>query len=106
MENGNLLAGRKLPPIICTLTEAKLILGPVTAGYAWGEKTIVDLWTRCAPTPDSTLRHEKRIISPAHLGDWLADVLNKRGIPLDAQAELYNLLATGAPKRHVRSNHG
>jgi hypothetical protein len=87
---GNLLAGQQLRPIICTLAEAKRILGPTAAGYPWAEKTIVDLWTRCAPTPDSGPGMiEKRIISPAHLGEWLADVLNRQGKPLTEQAKLY-----------------
>ena len=47
------MLGRNLPLIICSLVEARAILGPVTLGYAWGESTIKDLWSQCAPTPDS-----------------------------------------------------
>lgn len=93
----NLLQGRQLKPIICTLKEAKAILGPVTLGYAWGEGTIKDLWSQCAPTPDSGPgRVEKRIISPAHLGAWLADVLERQGRPMTDQASVYNDFVSGA----------
>ena len=80
-----------LRPIICTLQEARAILLPVTEGYTWGETTIKDLWTRCAPTPDSTIGSsgEKRIINPEHLGAWLADVLEKKGRPVSDAAGLY-----------------
>ena len=103
----NLLKGRQLQPIICTLEEAKAILGPVTVGYAWGEKTIVDLWSQCAPTPDSGPgRVEKRIISPAHLGQWLADVLARQGQPMTAQAAVYNEFVSGASNGRGRGNAG
>lgn len=92
----NILAGRKLYPIICTLQEAYAILGPITLGYTWGQSTIKDLWSRCAPTPDSIYgtATERRIISPAHLGEWLADVLNRQGKPLDEAASVYNQFMT------------
>ena len=93
---GNILQGRNLPPIICTLDEAKAILGPVTVGYTWGEGTIKDLWSQCAPTPDSGPgRVEKRIISPAHLGEWLADVLERQGRPMTDQASVYSKFVSG-----------
>jgi hypothetical protein len=93
----NLLAGRNLKPIICTLAEAKAILGPLTLGYAWGENTIKDLWSQCAPVPNSAPgMAEKRIISPAHLGAWLADVLQRQGNPLTEQASVYNQFMSGA----------
>jgi hypothetical protein len=87
----NVLAGRQLQPIICTLAEAQRILGPVAAGYPWAEGTIRDLWQRCAPTPESVvgMLSERRIISPAHLGDWLSDVLQRQGRPLSDAAALY-----------------
>jgi hypothetical protein len=97
-----LVMGRTLPPIICTLPEAKRILQPITLGYAWGDGTISDLWSRCAPTPDSipgTIT-EKRIISPAHLGEWLEDVLNRQGRPLTDSAQIY-MDFMGA-RKHVR----
>ena len=100
----NLLAGRNLQPIICTLAEAKAILLPLTVGYAWGEKTIVDLWTQCAPSPDSGPgRPEKRIISPSHLGAWLADVLQRQGQPLTEQASVYNQFISGATSNGRRT---
>lgn len=93
----NLLIGRNLPPIICTLAEARAILGPVTLGYAWGESTIKDLWSQCAPTPDcGPGRVERRIISPAHLGKWLEDVLARQGRPVTDQAAIYNEFMSGA----------
>ena len=92
----NILRGRNLPPIICTLQEAYAILGPVTLGYAWGTGTINDLWSQCAPTPDSGPgRPEKRIISPAHLGQWLEDVLARQGRPVTDQAAIYNAFVSG-----------
>lgn len=97
-----LVMGRTLPPIICTLTEAKQILLPVTLGYAWGESTISDLWSRCAPTPESIpgTVTERRIISPAHLGEWLEDVLNRQGRPLSDSAAIY-MDFVKARKQHV-----
>jgi hypothetical protein len=89
----NLLAGRQLQPLILSRSELTRVLLPLTVGYAWGEKTIVDLWTQCAPVPGGTV--ERRIISPAHLGAWLADVLAKQGRPLSEQAVIYNTLASG-----------
>jgi hypothetical protein len=88
----NLLAGRRLPPIICTYAEAQAILGPVALGYPWAEGTIRDLWQRCAPMPDSVVgtAQEKRIIAPNHLGEWLADVLQRQGRPLSEAASIYN----------------
>lgn len=100
MANGNLLAGQHLQPLILSRAELTRVLGPLTMGYAWGEKTIVDLWTQCAPVPGYGV--EKRIISPAHLGAWLADVLAKQGKPLDTQAAIYNTLASGALKHNGR----
>ena len=96
-----MLAARKLPPLILTYQEARRVLWPIAAGYPWAEGTIHDLWTRCAPTPDSVVgsKTEKRIINPAHLGEWLEDVLTRRGLPLDAQATVYNQFIRG---NHVR----
>jgi hypothetical protein len=90
-----LLRGQQLTPIICTYAEAQAILGPVAFGYPWAEGTIRDLWTRCAPTPDSLLgtATERRIISPAHLGEWLEDVLARQGRPLSDAARIYNQFA-------------
>lgn len=93
----NLLIGKNLPPIICTLQEAYAILGPLTLGYAWGQNTIKDLWSQCAPTPNSGPgKPEKRIISPAHLGKWLEDVLARQGRPMSDQASIYNEFVSGA----------
>lgn len=88
----DILDARILPPIICTYAECRRILAPVAAGYPWAEGTIHDLWTRCAPTPDSIVgtESERRIIAPTHLGQWLADVLERQGRPLDEAARIYN----------------
>jgi hypothetical protein len=96
----SLLRGRGLYPIICTYQEAKAILGSVAYGYPWAESTIHDLWTRCAPTPDSIVGTptEKRIIAPPHLGDWLEDVLARQGRPLSDAAKIY--------KQFIGANHG
>lgn len=88
----SLLAARNLQPIICTYAECRRILEPLAAGYPWAEGTIRDLWTRCAPTPDSIVGtpSERRIIAPKHLGEWLEDVLARQGRPLDEAARVYN----------------
>lgn len=99
----NLLAGRGLQPIICTLMEAYKTLLPHTIGYVWGAATIKDLWSRCAPVPDSRIGSydERRIISPAHLGEWLADVLERQGRPVDDQAAIYlEFLGATNVRRH------
>ena len=88
----SLLAARELKPIICTWAQCQTILGPIALGYPWAEGTIRDLWTRCAPTPDSITgtAQEKRIIAPKHLGEWLDDVLRRQGRPLDEAARIYH----------------
>ncbi len=93
----NLLRARGLKPLILSYAELHRVLWPLCEGYAWGENTLGDLWRRMAPVPGYAI--EKRIISPAHLGEWLADVLDKRGLPLDAQAMAYNELVSGAKPR-------
>lgn len=98
----NLLAGRGLEPIICTEVECFRILLPITFGYKWGGDTISDLWRRCAPIPGPGV--ERRIISPAHLGEWLADVLERQGRPLTDQAAIYNQFANGAKHNGRRAS--
>jgi hypothetical protein len=93
----SLLRAQRLQPIICTYQQAVAILGPVAMGYPWAEGTIRDLWTRCAPTPESVVGSagEKRIVSPTHLGEWLEDVLQRQGRPLSDAARIYNEFQTG-----------
>ena len=84
---------RKLPPITATYDELVTILQPLTMGYKWGEDTIRDLWKLGAPLPHDV---NKRIVFPNKLADWLADVLEKKGQPLDAAARVYvDLLKVG-----------
>jgi len=79
-----------MPPLQVTLAELTAILMPVTAGYVWGEKTIKDLWTLGAPTPDSVAGpSERRIVFPGQLAKWLGDVLTKQGRPPDAAGKAY-----------------
>lgn len=81
------------PPLIMTRADFTAVLLPLTTGYAWGEKTIIDLWTKGAPTPDSVYGSpaEKRIIFPNQLHAWLVDVLNRQGRPLET-AVIYDIL--------------
>lgn len=94
----NMLAGRKLPPLELTWKQLVRVLGPYAAGYPWAEGTLRDLWTRCAPVPDRWVGTpgEKRIVAPNHMGEWLADVLQRQGRPLSEAARIYNEFATGA----------
>lgn len=78
---------RNLPPLIVSYAELKARLQPITAGYAWGEGTIRDLWLLGAPMPQNTAR---RIVFPAQLARWLEDVLQRQGRPLDDAAKAYN----------------
>ena len=94
MSTQNILKAAGLQPLILSYSELWRVLLPLTIGYTWGESTIKDLWTCLAPVPGFT--EERRIVSPAHLGEWLADVLEKRGLPLDVQAQAYNQLLSGA----------
>ena len=87
-------------PLMVTLPQLQVVLLPLTEGYAWGQNTIHDLWILGAPTPDSTIQHEKRIILPSQLLAWLADVLNRRGEPLDEVAQSVVKQITGS--EHVR----
>lgn len=82
---------RKLPPLIVTYQELRQKLLPITAGYKWGEGTILDLWKMGAPTPDSMIGSysERRIVFPGQLATWLADVLERQGRPLDEAARTY-----------------
>lgn len=77
------------PPLQVTYAQIVAILLPLTAGYAWGENTIRDLWLIGAPTPDSTPTHERRIVFPGQLAKWLEDVLDRQGRPLDETAKIY-----------------
>lgn len=83
---------RKLPPLMVTYPELVTILQPLTMGYAWGEGTIRDLWLMGAPTPDSTVLRERRIVFPGQLAKWLEDVLTRQGRPLDDAAKAYTQL--------------
>lgn len=83
------LAWTRLPPLVVSLGELRAILQPITAGYAWGENTIHDLWVLGAPAPQDPTR---RIVFPNQLAKWLEDVLTRQGRPLDAAASAYNAL--------------
>lgn len=85
---------RGLPPLIVTYPELVAILQPLTMGYKWGEETIRDLWTMGAVIPSPNPQEAtKRIVFPGKLAEWLADVLDRKGQPLDAGARAYiNLL--------------
>lgn len=78
---------RRLPPLLVTYPELRTRLMAVTAGYAWGEGTIRDLWLLGAPMPNDPAR---RIVFPGQLAKWLEDVLAKQGRPLDEAAKTYN----------------
>lgn len=75
---------RNLPPLIVTYDQLVKILQPITMGYKWGEQTIRDLWLIGAPIPP-----DKRIVFPGKLAEWLADVMERKGQPLDAAANVY-----------------
>lgn len=77
---------RKLPPLQVTYPQLHAILQPLTAGYAWGEGTIRDLWLIGAPLPHDTAQ---RIVFPGQLATWLEDVLTRQGRPLDDAAKTY-----------------
>lgn len=83
---------RKLPPLEATYEELVIILQPITMGYAWGESAIRDLWLLGAPLPPD---FTKRIVFPNKLAEWLVDVLEKKGQPLDAAASVYVDLLKG-----------
>jgi hypothetical protein len=82
----------QLPPLILTEAQLTAVLEPLTAGYAWGAGTIGDLWRCGAPLPNDPT---KRIILPSKLMDWLADVLERQGRPLDMAAEVFGRLLAG-----------
>lgn len=89
---------QKYPPLILTYQQLHAVLYPLTMGYKWGENTIHDLWKIGAPTPDSTIHNEKRIVFPSQLMKWLTDVLEKRGEPLDTGARtLVDLMTRKQP---------
>lgn len=80
---------QRLPPLQVTYPELRTRLAPITAGYAWGENTIRDLWLLGAPLPQDPNR---RIVFPGQLAKWLEDVLARQGRPLDEAAKTYNEL--------------
>lgn len=82
---------RKLLPLQVTYKELSAILLPITAGYAWGEGTIRDLWLLGAPVPQ---KPSARIVFPNQLAKWLEDVLNRQGRPLTEAAQTYMELRT------------
>lgn len=80
---------KTMPPLQVTYAQIVAILEPITRGYPWGEGTIRDLWLMGAPTPDSTIHNERRIVFPGQLAKWLEDVLTKKGDSLDGAAKVY-----------------
>ncbi len=79
-----------LPPLVVTYNELLRILQPITMGYSWGEQTIRDLWLLGAVIPNrNPMAPTKRIVFPGKLAEWLADVLEKKGQPLDVGARAY-----------------
>jgi hypothetical protein len=91
MSSTNWLKGRGYQPVICTYQDLRNQLLPFTEGYAWGEGTIHDVWTRLSPTPNSIVGtpSERRIIAPNHLGEWLLDVLKWHGLPDSEMVPIY-----------------
>ena len=83
----------KYPPLLLTFAQLRKVLAPITVGYPWGEGTIHDLWKIGAPIPGT--KPEKRIVFPSKLLQWLTDVLERQGLPLDANAQIIAAIMAG-----------
>lgn len=82
---------RQYKPLILSYRELESVLFPYIVTNAWGIDTIRDLWMVGAPIPG--VGEERRVILPGKLMEWLKDVLNTNGQPLDARAGIYSQLA-------------
>lgn len=83
---------KRLPPLIVTFAELERTVAPIVGGDKWAADTIGDLWRMGAPHPTNPF---KRVVFPNKLAEWLADVLERKGRPLDAAAEAYVELQNG-----------
>lgn len=81
-------------PFAVTLTEFRGIMEPFTANDNWAQSTLIDLWTQGPPTPSSVYGTptEQRYVFPGQLYKWMADILNRKGQPLDVAADVYNTM--------------
>lgn len=81
------------PPLTLTFAELEAAVAPLLAVDAWARSTLIDLWTKGAPTPQSVYGspNEKRIVFPGQLYNWLADVMIRKSIQLDAGSIYKNL---------------
>lgn len=87
---GDLVTGTRLQPLMVTELELQAILFPFFFDDAWARDTVGDLWRQGAPIPNRDPHAEvKRIVFPKQLYKWLEDILNRKGLPLDAQAKTY-----------------
>jgi hypothetical protein len=78
---------KDIQPRLVTLPELRAALLPYTAGFAWGEKAIVDLWEMGAPAPQDVCvcgwyakdprrcNCIRRVLLPAQFARWWAEVV-------------------------------
>lgn len=81
-------------PFAVTLAEFRAIMEPFTATDTWAQSTLIDLWTQGPPTPNSVYGTpaERRYVFPGQLYKWMADILNRKGQPLDVTANVYKTI--------------
>lgn len=93
MSNGITASRPALPPVCLTFAQLKAAVEPLTVGNRWAEDTIGDLWRMGSPMPPalagSSLNEEVRLLVPSAFMEWITDVLERSGRPLDAAANLY-----------------
>lgn len=79
------MINKDLPPLILTYKQLETAVWPIIYADKWAKDTIGDLWRKGAPIPE---KPGARIVFPKMLMEWLKDILQRQGRPLDDMAEL------------------
>lgn len=110
-------------PIICSFFKLSFALRRVHLGVKADVDSLHDIWLMGAPVPSSRIlqpkiydprlpqiklgNREERIVFPKKLGEWIRDVLQRRGLEI-SEGEAYKLVSavSKAHSQVYRSKHG
>ncbi len=93
--------GSRLPPVCLTYSQLAAAVAPLIESNKWAQDTLGDLWRMGSPMPPKfrswTTTEEVRLLVPSAFMQWIKDVLERAGQPLDASAEMYaNFVINGS----------